>query len=84
MQLIWIIVIGLVAGMMGKDLKPGQEPVGFWVPALMGMAGALLVFWLGQMAGWYRSGQPLGFVAGVIGASLAVSAFNTLRRLRKR
>ncbi len=39
--LAWI-VIGLVAGVLGKLIMPGDDPGGFIVTTLIGMAGALV------------------------------------------
>lgn len=82
MSLIWTIIIGLVVGMMGKELRPGQEPSGFWLTALLGIVGAVLISTAGSWLGLYRPGQPLSFVAAVIGASTFVLLFNTVRRMR--
>ena len=82
MSLIWAIIIGWVAGLMGKDLKPGEEPRGFWVTGLLGVAGAVLAYLAGASMGWYRAGQPASYVAALVGATTVVMLFNTLRRLR--
>ena len=37
----WIIV-GLIAGVLGKMILPGDDPGGFIVTILIGMAGALV------------------------------------------
>ena len=37
----WIIV-GLIAGVLGKMILPGDDPGGFIVSILIGMAGALV------------------------------------------
>ncbi len=39
--LTWI-VIGLIAGALGKLIMPGDDPGGFIVTTLIGMAGALV------------------------------------------
>jgi uncharacterized membrane protein YeaQ/YmgE (transglycosylase-associated protein family) len=82
MDFIWTTVIGLVAGLMAKDHR--QAPSGYWLPALLGIAGSTLGYLVGGWAGWFRSGQALGYVAAVIGASLVLAAFNTARQLRRR
>lgn len=84
MYLIWTVIIGFVAGLMGKDMTRGNEPSGFWLTGLIGVAGAVVCHQAGLWAGWYKGGQALGFVAAVIGASLALAAFNTVRRARAR
>ena len=60
----WII-FGLVVGVVAKLMTPGRDPGGFIVTILIGIAGALLGGYLGKAAGWYREGDPVGFVVAV-------------------
>lgn len=62
------IVFGLVVGIVAKLLTPGRDPGGFIVTILLGIAGALLGGFLGRAAGWYREGDPVGFVMAVVGS----------------
>jgi len=41
----WLL-IGLVAGALGKLIMPGKDPGGIIVTILIGIAGALLAFYL--------------------------------------
>lgn len=82
MFMILTVVIGVLAGLMAGDFKPGTAPGGFWMRGPIGVAGAVLGYLGGQWAGWYGAEQPLGFVAAVIGASLLLAIFNTVRRVR--
>jgi uncharacterized membrane protein YeaQ/YmgE (transglycosylase-associated protein family) len=38
------IVLGLVAGFIGKALVPGKDPGGFFATILIGLAGSLIGF----------------------------------------
>ena len=82
MDFIWTTVIGIVAGLMGKDHS--QSPSGYWLPALLGIVGSTLGYLIGSWAGWYKSGSALGYVAAVIGASIVMSIINTGRQIRAR
>lgn len=42
MGIIAWIILGLVAGMIAKQLVPGKDPGGLVITALIGIAGALL------------------------------------------
>jgi uncharacterized membrane protein YeaQ/YmgE (transglycosylase-associated protein family) len=53
MGIISWIVVGLIAGALGKLVMPGDDPGGFIVTILIGMAGALVG----------------GFVVGILGGS---------------
>ena len=46
----WIIV-GLIAGALGKLILPGDDPGGFIVTILIGMAGALVGGFIGGLLG---------------------------------
>jgi uncharacterized membrane protein YeaQ/YmgE (transglycosylase-associated protein family) len=42
--MIGALILGLVAGFIGKALMPGKDPGGFFVTILLGLAGAFLGF----------------------------------------
>jgi uncharacterized membrane protein YeaQ/YmgE (transglycosylase-associated protein family) len=77
--IIWIIFIGFVAGMIARFLSPGpNEPKGFILTTVLGIAGAFLATFLGQMVGWYRLDQGAGFIAATVGALLVLFIWNRL------
>lgn len=44
--MIGAIILGLLAGFIAKALMPGKDPGGFFVTILLGLAGALVGFFL--------------------------------------
>ena len=53
MGIIWIILIGFVAGLIARWLSPGPNtPGGFILTTVLGIAGAFFATWLGQAVGW--------------------------------
>jgi uncharacterized membrane protein YeaQ/YmgE (transglycosylase-associated protein family) len=44
--MIGAIILGLVAGYIAKALVPGDDPGGFFVTILLGLAGSLVGFFL--------------------------------------
>jgi uncharacterized membrane protein YeaQ/YmgE (transglycosylase-associated protein family) len=44
--MIGAIILGLVAGFVGKALMPGRDPGGFFVTILLGLGGALVGYFL--------------------------------------
>ncbi len=40
--MIGAIILGIVAGYLGRFLMPGKDPMGFFATILLGLAGALL------------------------------------------
>ena len=52
--IIWIIVIGFIAGIIARFLSPGpNKPSGFILTTVLGIAGAFLATFIGQTIGWY-------------------------------
>ena len=68
MSIIGWILFGLVVGIVGKLLMPGRDPGGFIITIVLGIAGALLGGFVGQSLGFYREGEPAGFIMAVIGS----------------
>ncbi|MEA3053300.1 MAG: hypothetical protein QOG72_2203 [Sphingomonadales bacterium] len=68
----WIawIIIGAIAGAIAKAIMPGRDPGGCIVTILLGIGGAVLAGWLGNMLGWYKPGEGAGFIAAIVGAIL--------------
>ena len=75
----WIL-FGFVVGLMAKLLTPGRDPGGFVVTILIGIAGALLGGFLGRAAGWYREGDPVGFVMAVLGSIVLLVLYRVMTR----
>jgi uncharacterized membrane protein YeaQ/YmgE (transglycosylase-associated protein family) len=76
------IVIGLVAGVLGKLIMPGKDPGGFIVTILLGIAGALLAGFLGQAVGLYAQGQAAGWIGATVGAILLLVIYRLVMRRR--
>ncbi len=73
MGILWTIIIGFVAGLIAKFLHPGpNEPSGFIVTTLLGIAGAFLATFLGQAIGWYQAGEGAGLIGAIVGAIIVL------------
>ena len=44
--MIGAVILGIVAGFIGKALMPGKDPGGFFVTILIGLAGSLIGFFI--------------------------------------
>ena len=77
--IIWIIVIGFVAGIIARFLSPGpNNPTGFILTTVLGIAGAFLATFIGQTVGWYKLDQGAGFIAATVGALVVLFIWNRL------
>lgn len=72
MGIIGTIVIGFLVGLLARFLKPGNDKMGFIMTTVVGIAGAFLGSYLGQLLGIYEVGQPAGFLGAVVGAILVL------------
>jgi uncharacterized membrane protein YeaQ/YmgE (transglycosylase-associated protein family) len=79
MEIIWTIVIGLVAGIVAKFLMPGKDPGGFIITILLGIAGAFVATYLGQAVGWYGPEDNAGFIGAVVGAVILLIAYRFIK-----
>jgi uncharacterized membrane protein YeaQ/YmgE (transglycosylase-associated protein family) len=77
--IIWIIIVGFVAGMIARWLSPGPNtPSGFILTTVLGIVGAFLATFIGQAIGWYRADQGAGFIAATLGAVAVLFIWNRL------
>ena len=77
--IIWIIIVGFVAGIIARVLSPGpNNPSGFILTTVLGIAGAFLATWLGQVIGHYGPEQGAGFITATIGALVVLFIWNRL------
>jgi len=51
-NLIWVVLIGLLAGFLGRALLPGRDPMGLLATIVVGILGSLI--------GWLIFAQLLG------------------------
>jgi len=76
---LWIVIVGLVAGFIARWLAPGpNNPTGFILTAVLGIAGAFLATFIGQALGWYRPDQGAGFITATIGAVVVLFIWHRL------
>ena len=80
LELLWIILIGALVGVVAKFLMPGRDPGGFFLTAILGMAGALVATVLGRWMGLYGPAQGAGFIASVFGAILVLFVYHRMIR----
>lgn len=80
--LAWI-VIGALAGIIAKAIMPGRDPGGCIVTILLGVAGAMLAGFLGNVLGWYKQGDGAGFIAAVIGAIIILFIYRLIAGRRR-
>jgi len=82
--ILWIIFVGFVAGIIARLLSPGpNNPSGFILTTVIGIAGAFLATFIGQAVGHYSASQGAGFITSTIGAVVVLFIWNRLVAARK-
>ena len=61
-----------------RQRPAGTGPSGFWLTAILGIAGSIAATFIGQALGLYSEGHPAGFIASIIGGGDSASQFNRI------
>ena len=77
----WIIIGGL-AGAVAKLLMPGKDPGGCIITVLLGIAGAMLAGFLGQMLNIDSAMNGAGFIGAIAGAFILLLIYRLILKRR--
>jgi len=78
MSFLWMIVVGLIVGALAKLVMPGRDPGGIIVTILLGIGGSVIAGLIGRALGWYTEGEPVGFIASVVGAIIILAIYRMI------
>ena len=81
--MIGAVILGILAGFIGKALMPGKDPGGFFVTILIGIGGALIGFFIfTELLGIGDSDTfDLGGIIGaVLGVLILLAAYGAFQR----
>jgi uncharacterized membrane protein YeaQ/YmgE (transglycosylase-associated protein family) len=73
LHLIWSIIVGAIVGGIAELLVPGQQHLGFWKSALLGIAGSIIGGLIGRLFSKPAPGSsfhPAGILMSIICAVL--------------
>ena len=79
----WLL-IGLVAGVLGKMIMPGKDPGGFIVTILIGIAGAMLAGFIARSLGIALVGGWENYAAATGGAIILLALYRVVMSRRVR
>ncbi|HEX8244112.1 MAG TPA: GlsB/YeaQ/YmgE family stress response membrane protein [Longimicrobium sp.] len=73
MHIIWMLIIGLIAGAIAKLIMPGRDPGGIIVTILLGIAGSLV-------GGFLFGGRDnqVGLIGSVVGALILLGLYRLI------
>jgi uncharacterized membrane protein YeaQ/YmgE (transglycosylase-associated protein family) len=78
MSIIALILSGLIVGVIAKLLMPGRDPGGLIITVMLGIAGMFLGSFIGRAAGFYKPGQPAGWIVSILGAFVLLAIYHVL------
>ena len=80
MHILWMIIIGFIAGAIAKFLMPGKDGGGFIMTIILGIIGSILFSYIGQFIGLYSEGENAGLIGSVIGALIVLFIYRMMKR----
>jgi uncharacterized membrane protein YeaQ/YmgE (transglycosylase-associated protein family) len=83
MNLIWIAIVGLIAGALAKLIMPGKDPGGIWITMGLGVLGAFVANFLGRATGWYTGDRGAGIIGATIGAIVILAIYRMIKKPAK-
>lgn len=82
MGIITTIIVGFIVGLIARAVMPGDQKMGIIMTTILGIVGAIVAGYLGQLAGWYQAGEPAGWIASVVGAIVLLLIVGLVRKAR--
>ena len=79
LSLLWLLVIGLVAGLLARAIVPGKDSMGLLATMLLGITGSVVGgLLLGLLLGGFRDRGfgPAGIIGSIIGAVVVLLVYN--------
>lgn len=81
LHIIWSIIIGFFVGLIARAILPGAQELGFWLTAILGIAGSFVGGLIGQAIKKPEPGAPFhpaGLLMSILGAILLLFAYTKL------
>ncbi|MDE2042071.1 MAG: GlsB/YeaQ/YmgE family stress response membrane protein [Alphaproteobacteria bacterium] len=78
--IIMTIIIGLVCGGLAKMVMPGNNPVGWIVTLILGIAGSFVGSYIAHMLGFADQNLIIQIIFGVIGAAILLAIWHYIQR----
>jgi uncharacterized membrane protein YeaQ/YmgE (transglycosylase-associated protein family) len=78
--ILWTIIVGFLVGLVARAVLPGNQAMGLIMTTLLGIGGALLASFAGQALGWYKVGEPVGFIGAVVGALVLLAIWGRVTK----
>nr|WP_317200445.1 GlsB/YeaQ/YmgE family stress response membrane protein [uncultured Psychrobacter sp.] len=83
MGFIWMIIVGLVAGLLARAIKPGNDAMGWIMTIVLGIVGAILGGFIAGLIGIDADGGFTGLIFSVIGAIILLFLYEMIMNRRR-
>jgi uncharacterized membrane protein YeaQ/YmgE (transglycosylase-associated protein family) len=77
MEIISSLIVGLIVGAIAKFLMPGNDPGGWIVTILLGIAGSFVGTYIAGMLGM---ASPVGWIGSILGAMLLLLLYRMVKK----
>jgi uncharacterized membrane protein YeaQ/YmgE (transglycosylase-associated protein family) len=84
MDIIWWLLVGLVAGAIARLLVPGRDPMGWVATLVLGLVGSIIGGLIGDL---FTEGDqdfdPAGLLGSILGAIIALLIYRAATGRRR-
>ena len=78
MHWLWVIIIGLVVGVIAKFIRGGTDSMGFIITIILGILGSILATFVGEKLGLWADTGLVHFIASIGGAIVLLALYHML------
>lgn len=80
MHWLWVLIVGLVVGLIAKAIMPGKDPGGFIITAILGIVGSILSTFVGEKLGLWGETGLVHFLGSIAGAIVLLLIYHFFKR----
>ncbi|MBA2078083.1 MAG: transglycosylase [Rhodanobacter sp. 68-29] len=78
MHWLWVIIIGLIVGVIAKFIRGGQDSMGFIITVIIGILGSVIATYVGEMLHLWGPTGLVHFLASIGGAVILLAIYHVL------
>ena len=82
LHIIWMIIIGFIAGFIARAIVPGVDAMGFWMTTGLGIVGSIIGGLIGRVFSKPSDGamfHPAGILLSIVGAIIVLYVAKMIR-----
>ena len=82
LNIIWMIIIGFIAGLIARAIVPGVDAMGFWMTTGLGILGSIVGGLVSRIFSTPADGamfHPAGILLSIVGAIIVLYVAKMMR-----